>query len=457
MRSGLSFITAVAIGISAGVVSAEAAVNLKKVNIVDGNQIELLFDGKVETSQVKTEFVRDNIQLSLTNTSVYPAKVSMVSGSDLTKVFAYQYAPSLVRARFTVRGDAASYANRLQVKIVGKIVTIKISNVKTDQVPTAASSALRTVSTPEKSIEVAKPAPAPVTASAESEKKGLFDRITASDRAEAATEKSVEKNPEKADKSEKSDKADKSSERRLAAATVTTKSGKESLTSGKSLPSPFRSIGVMLFVLGLFGLFVMFLKRLKAGDKSSLKTKGIGGFLSKLSGAGNGKAMIEVVATHHLAPKRSIVVVRVQDRMLVLGMTNDAVNLITEFKAGEDGEADENVEINDFAASLKKFENETPVATPNLAAKAGPRANLGDIAAAALGLAKPKPISAPRANAAATAYQSTQTGSHANGTGATAAGGPAFSPALAAALAEPSVKPSIRAQIKDRVQGMKQL
>jgi hypothetical protein len=57
--------------------TALAAVNLKKVNIVDGSQIELLFDGKVDPAQVKTEFVRDNIQLSLSNTSVYPAKVSM--------------------------------------------------------------------------------------------------------------------------------------------------------------------------------------------------------------------------------------------------------------------------------------------------------------------------------------------------------------------------------------------
>lgn len=416
MRTRILFISAVifgAFGINSG---AHAAVNLKKVNIVDGNQIELLFDGKVETSQVKTEFVRDNIQLSLSNTSVYPAKVSMVSGSDLTKVFAYQYAPQLVRARFTVKGDAAGYANRLQVKINGKTVTVKISAVKVDQVPSVASSALRTVSAPEKVAEVTKPAlPAPDT-----EKKGLFDRISAGEKS-----------------------ADTTTERRLGAS-VPAKVAKEGLTSGKSLPSPFRSIGVMLFVLGLFGLFVMFLKRLKSGDKSVRSAKGLGGFLSKLSGQGNAKAMIEVVATHHLAPKRSIVVVRVQDRMLVLGMTNDSVNLITEFKANDEGEAEENIGLGDFAASLKKFENAPP------SVKVGPKANLGDIAAAALGLAKPKPPSAPRANAAASAYQTTQAGT-------IPPSGPNLSPALAAAMAEPSVKPSIRAQIKDRVQGMKQL
>lgn len=412
---------------------ALAAVNLKKVNIVDGSQIELLFDGKIEPGQVKTEFVRDNIQLSLTNTSVYPAKVSMVSGSELTKVFAYQYSPALVRARFTVKGDAQSYANRLQVRIVGKTVTVKIAAAKTDQVPIGAASALRVAAAPapEKNVEEVA-----AVAAKEAEQKELLERIAAAER-----EKSAEKAAAKV--AEKSDKSDKS-EKRLGK--------KEPLAGGKPLPSPFRSIGVMLFVLGIFGLFVMFLKRMKAGGGKSAKSAkgGLGSFLGKLSGTGAGKAMIEVVATHHLAPKRSIVVVRVQDRMLVLGMTNDAVNLITEFKAGEDGEAEENIGLGDFAASLKKFESEEPVAPAKLASKA----NLGDIAAAALGLAKPKPPSAPKATAAANAYQNV---SQAPAAGATAAGGPSFSPALAAALREPSVKPSIRAQIKDRVQGMKQL
>jgi flagellar biogenesis protein FliO len=419
---------------------ALAAVNLKKVNVVDGNQIELLFDGKVEPGQVKTEFVRDNIQLSLTNTSVYPAKVSMISGSELTKVFAYQYAPALVRARFTVKGDAQSYANRLQVKIAGKTVTIRIAAGKSDSVTTSAAGALRTIAAPEKSVEQAG-----ANLAKEAEQKELLERIAASER-----DKNAEKAAAKvADKVEaKTDTAEAKTEHHL--------TGRhEPLAGGKPLPSPFRSIGVMLFVLGLFGLFVMTLKKMKGGTASAKSAKaagGLGGFLNKLSGAGAGKAMIEVVATHHLAPKRSIVVVRVQDRMLVLGMTNDAVNLITEFKANEEGEAEENIGINDFAASLKKFENEEVAPMPS--AKLAPKANLGDIAAAALGLSKPRPTSAPRANAAASAYQGVAQPAPA---GASAAGGPSFSPALAAALKEPAVKSSIRAQIKDRVQGMKQL
>jgi flagellar biogenesis protein FliO len=330
-----------------------------------------------------------------------------------------------VRARFTVKGNAQSYADRLQVKISGKTITVRIA--KTDTVATTAASALRAVSAPEKTVEQAGTALAK-----EAEQKELLERISSSER---------DKNAEKAAAKVGESKSDGALGR------------SEPLTGGKPLPSPFRSIGVMLFVLGIFGLFVMFLKRMKGGAKSAKAARGgLGGFLNKLSGTGAAKAMIEVVATHHLAPKRSIVVVRVQNRMLVLGMTNDAVNLITEFKAGEDGEADENIGLGDFAASLKKFENDEVV--PTRTAKVAPRANLGDIAAAALGLAKPKPASAPKASAAATAYQNA---AKSPATGATAAGEPTFSPALAEVLKEPAVKPSIRAQIKDRVQGMKPL
>ncbi|MBS1960988.1 MAG: flagellar biosynthetic protein FliO [Bdellovibrionales bacterium] len=436
----LKKLSLIAIGLALLPGMARAAVNLKKVNVAEGGSIELLFDGKIDPSQVKTEFVRDNIQLSLSNTSVYPAKVSMVSGSELTKVFAYQYSPALVRARFTVKGDAQSYANRLQVKISGKTITLRLVGAKTDQVATTTASALRTVSAPEKSVEQTG-----ANLAKEAEQKELLERIASAEReknAEKAAAKAAEKSESKSDAKE----------------AVRSPSGKrEPLAGGKPLPSPFRSIGVMLFVLGMFGLFVLFLKRVKGEGKAAKAAKGgLGGFLNKLSGGATNKAMIEVVATHHLAPKRSIVVVRVQDRMLVLGMTNDSVNLITEFRANEEGEAEENIGIGDFAASLKKFENEDLAPAPS--AKVSPKANLGDIAAAALGLAKPKPASAPKASAAANAYQSTSQASAVNAAaGATAAGGPTFSPALAAALSEPSVKPSIRAQIKDRVQGMKPL
>jgi len=391
--------------------AAQAATNLKKVQITDGSIVELIFDGKISPHQIKTEFVRDNIQLSFQDVSVYPAKVSMVSGKDLTKVFAYQYSPKLVRARFTVKGDAAQYQGRMQMTVKGKVVSLRIVGAKSDKIVTSASSV--------KSAETTAPAVETKKESEETklnaEEQMLLTRILGSDT-----------NP-KAKKKEAKSQMD-SPER-----------GKP-LTSGKSPPSPMRSIGVMIFILGLLGVFFMFMKRLKPGKNS----KGLGGFLGKLSSGLANKNMIEVVSTHHLGAKKSIVIVRIQNRMLVLGMTNDAVNLITEFKAHnsnleeENDDLSESMDVSEFAMGLKKLENGPELKTTS---------RLGALAASALGGAtntrKPQ-----KSAAALGAYQTA-------GTKTTAPSTP--SPAFDEVLKQESTKPSIRAQIKNRVDGMKQL
>src|SRR5689334_14258617 len=85
---------------------AFALTTLTKVQVTDRSQVDLLFDDRITPRQIKTEFANDIIQISLNDVSVYPAKISSIPGSDLTKVFAYQYSPKLVRCRFTVKGKA---------------------------------------------------------------------------------------------------------------------------------------------------------------------------------------------------------------------------------------------------------------------------------------------------------------------------------------------------------------
>src|SRR5258708_1989943 len=106
-----------------------ALTTLKKVQVTDHSQVDLIFDDKVYARQIKTEFVNDIIQLSLNDVSVYPAKITSISGAELTKVFAYQYAPKLVRCRFSVKGKADDFKNRISIKASGKIVTVRIGGV----------------------------------------------------------------------------------------------------------------------------------------------------------------------------------------------------------------------------------------------------------------------------------------------------------------------------------------
>lgn len=399
--------------------SAWALTNLKKVQVTDGNQIDLLFDGKISAAQVKTEFQNDVIQLSLSGASVYPAKVNSISGADLTKVFAYQYSPNLVRCRFSVKGKAEDYQKRLQLKINGKVISVRVAAAKGDQIAASASSADRAKEEAPKETakESAKESPkereaAPVAAAAapgsnlDPEEKQLLNRVLADGK----------------DDAEKASRA----------------SGKP-LATGKPLPTPFRSIGMMLFVVGLLGLFAMFLKKAKGGKLAN--AKGLKGFLGALGGGTKGA--IDIVAQHHLGPKKSIVMVRIQDRTLVLGMTEGSISLITEFRSSEGEEEDvaESLDVADFAQGLRKFESQ-----PSISAAA---------AAAASALAEPsldfgRKAPAP-GRAAASAYANA--GSAPSPAGASAAGTPAF----AELLRQESSKPSIRAQIRNRVEGMKKL
>src|SRR5437868_4850027 len=94
---------------------AWALTTLKQVQISNGTQIDLLFDGRISKNQIRTEFFGDVVQINLMDVSVYPAKISTVSGGPLTKIFAYQYAPKLVRCRLSVKGKAEEFRNRLSI------------------------------------------------------------------------------------------------------------------------------------------------------------------------------------------------------------------------------------------------------------------------------------------------------------------------------------------------------
>ncbi|OFZ73877.1 MAG: hypothetical protein A3K03_02900 [Bdellovibrionales bacterium RIFOXYD1_FULL_44_7] len=338
---------------------ASAITTLRKVQVTDGSQIDLLFDAKVNPSQIQAEYINDIIQINLNNVSVYPAKIVSVSGLDLTKVFAYQYTPKLVRCRLTVKGKAENYKSRLNIKANGKIVTIKVpnfSNIKEEKAPET---------------------------SVTEEEKALLDKVIKSQAAPLPI-KTVQKSGEKDAK-------------------------QKSLASGKGLPNPLRSIGVLLAVLSLFFLSVIIVKKFK-GPKIE-KHKGLSGFLGKFANLGMGRKgkMIEVVATHYLGPKKSIAVVRIAGRLLVLGISNESINLISQL-------AGNSLDANQVGAVLgAPMENDTVAPTDDF-----------------------EPLSTLSANASQNYSMEPKK---------------IFSDVLGSEQA----KPSVRAQIKSKLEGMKNL
>jgi flagellar biogenesis protein FliO len=309
---------------------------LKQVQVSGNARVDLLFDGKISRSQIKTEFFNDIIQLSLTDAAVYPAKISSVSGGELTKVFAYQYAPKLVRCRLSVKGKAEDFKSRLIIDQKGNVLTIHFDE-STDSIASHSAQAMRAqVAARGK----AKPAEKDNDDNDPSEK-ALLDHILSASHPQAAEKAAEAKADAKADAKAAEAKADSKSDSKAAAAAKSEPALQgpptEALATGKPLLSPAKILMKMMAVLALFGLCAFAVRKMlmTAGTK---KGGALGRFL-KMGMGKYGKAgrMIEVVSTHHLGPKKSIAVVRVAGRNLVLGISQDSINLITQL--GDQGDA----------------------------------------------------------------------------------------------------------------------
>ncbi len=405
-KSGLSVLVGASLLVF-GVPSAHALTALKQIKVLDGSKVEMEFDGKLKESQIKLEYFNDVIQVSLNDVSVYPAKIFSVSGPDLAKVFAYQYSPKLVRTRLTVKGKAEAFKGRTDLEINGKFVTVKFG-AATDAVAHTASQAARSDVKP---AAEAKEAPKKELSADE---KILLDKVLSQQPAPVkAAEKTAEKTAEKASENKKDGQS----------ASWGAKGEKKPATSF------LRVIGMLGLVLGSFLALVLLVKQArKMTGPGSKRFNGMLGRFVRVK-LGHREKLIDVVATHYLGPKKSIAVVRVCGKLLVLGVSNEAINLIAQLPA--DGKGDDLEE-------------------------GGPDLNLEEIIGASLlqeaqGKSATKTAAKPATKAAAQAY--------ANFDGAMSAGParPVAGDSFAQVLKEESARPSVKDRIKSRLEGMKQL
>ncbi len=386
-----------------------AMIGLKQVQVSNGSQVDLLFDGKVGKSQIRTEFFNDIIQLSINDVSVYPAKISSVNGGALTKIFAYQYAPKLVRCRLTVKGKAELYKDRFQLVPNGKILTLRFDEAIVDKLTTRAAQASATVDTKNKPASQ-KAAPAP-------DKEAAVEKVKISDSEERkllekVLSKTQEKNPEKAQ-----------------AAAGQANAGQKPLASGKPLPSPFRIFAKFAVVLGFFGLIALGLRKLLRGNST----------LSRLTKAGLGKKkMIEVLSTHHLGPKKSIAVVRVAGRTMVIGVTNESINLITQLSTPtETGMNIDITELEDIGLRINEAKEAQSVARESQTA-------------AALALIAAGAVPAPGPNKGFSEFLTSEVQKPGVST-------PVNVSNFGTVNRTPNANSAVRAQIRSKLEGLKQL
>ncbi|MGZ3698027.1 MAG: hypothetical protein ACXWP5_07830, partial [Bdellovibrionota bacterium] len=221
--------------------SAHAGATLKQVQVTDGSQVDLIFDSKVGKPQIQTEFFNDVIQISLKDVSVYPAKISSVSGSRLTKIFAYQYAPRLVRCRLTVKGKAESYKELLKISPNGRVLSVKLEGRDSDQL----SSHLASPSRGENAE----------AQTADADEKGLLERVMKPAAPVAAD----------APKMAKTEKANEISDSESKPLTLNTRP----LGGAKPLPSPWAALAKLGIVVAIFLGMALAVKRLRGGASGS--------------------------------------------------------------------------------------------------------------------------------------------------------------------------------------------
>lgn len=297
---------------------ALALLSLKQIEVKSGSEIHLNFDGKVARSQVNVEFLNDIIQVSLNDVSVYPAKILPVRGSIFTKIFAYQYTPRLVRCRFSVKGKAEDFKNRFRY-------TANAKGLKIEVIHSGVTNAVAPVS--QVTIAAVMPEKAPLQA-------------VAGDSPSDLDEKALLK------------KVMESSENDSKAVVPSLSAGENSLdqrrphekplTGAKPFPSVWKAFAKMMGLLVLLILGVVAVRRLQLFSQSRTSGEGGKGFLQKVArfakgGMASSEKVIEVVSTHYLDPKKYIALVKVKGKLLVLGVSNDSISLIT--RVGANGEA----------------------------------------------------------------------------------------------------------------------
>ena len=297
------------------------SLTVRSIELQGNGVARILLDAVPAKGAVNLEYVRDNVQLTLLNSTIYPAKILHSDSGDaqaFSKVFAYQYAPNLVRVRFSVDGRADRYQGKVKVENKGRGIVVAFP------APVAAA--------PEAGEDHERSLLDKVLAKAGEVKQLAGNREKTSGKTvektvERITQKEIEKESlEQETASRIRDEGPKSSAKNTAKNTI-------ELGGKPRGPSMLRSLLSMFLVVGGLGLILIYLKRKKGGHQA--KRVGDSWISNLFAGGKKDKPYIEVLANHALGPKQSITVVRIKEQQFVLGVTQDSVQLITQLDSDE--------------------------------------------------------------------------------------------------------------------------
>lgn len=272
----LLIVTSVCLSLTMFAGSANAA-TLKKVSSYskDGAFFaELTFDQAVSKENVSLDYINETVQVNLSNTDMDKSISTKVTDEKVNSVYTYKLDDGSVRSRIIYKKgiQASDFQNSTVADVQGNTVTVKIS----DRAAPAA-----TVDTT-----------AAATATAE--------KVSDEDLAQAA--QWLEKEDAKAAEIKANEQKKETEIPVLAAKTEDVAAKKTTSTSRILL-----SLGL---VLGLLFGFSVFLKRFI--KKTPLKKN----------------SQIKIITQHYLGPKKSLAIIRVAGESMLIGVTDQNINLI---------------------------------------------------------------------------------------------------------------------------------
>ncbi len=249
---------------------------LNQLKIKNSSSFVINFTAPITQDQISTQFLNDIIQFTFKGVSIYPAKIIPVEKGAVSKVFVYQYTPEVVRCRFSIRGNPEEFKEKISITYSGKSINIffnnknfkKKYNQENELEKKESLSQIQKISTNEKKLDLVQTK--------------VFD---------------LENNK---------------------------------INSSDSLSlfwKTMRKLGFVIFLLLIFSFGIKILKNSQAGN-----TRDVVSVVKKFARGAlfQDKKLIQVLSTHYLDQKKSISVVKVSGRLLVLGVAAESINLITQ-------------------------------------------------------------------------------------------------------------------------------
>jgi len=253
-------------------------------NSDEQTKVEVILSENVAKDKMTFNYDRNFLQLSMADVNAFPAITKSVDGKVLEKIFAYQYQPDLARVRFILNDKSEKYKNLTKWETSENKVALIFKSAKqtTDAVVTKAA------------------ALAPIKENLELKEVELLKKVAASkalDIPKAALDSETQdlfkqpvESPEKTTEVFKKKNEDPSA-------------GIRKMTIN------------LLMVLSLIGIVTYFIRKFVLA-KNGLQF-------------GKNKPIINMVSNYSLGPKKSIALVKVADQYMVLGISGDNINLIS--------------------------------------------------------------------------------------------------------------------------------